>query len=94
MVREKSECVNMETKFKLGIAPKSHSGVTARLGVLLRKATQIRLLASRETLPVDMFNSDCVPYEVSRTYREIMAEFNCRRAQTSIEVQRNLLRGF
>ena len=84
----------MEMKFKLGIGPKSGSRVTARLGVAFRRATQIHLLTSNETIPVDMFNSVCAPCDASRTYGEIMAEFNCRCAQTSVEVQRNLLRGY
>jgi hypothetical protein len=46
-----------------------------------------------ESLSIDMLASSYLPYEASRTYREIMTEFNCRRTQNLVEIQRNSLRG-
>jgi hypothetical protein len=80
----------MEIKFKIGAEGKTLSGVTAGLGAYIRRIVKVSLPTSMEGISVDMFASDWLPYQASKTYRTILAESDCRRAQTIIELQRSL----
>lgn len=65
----------------------------ATFGDVLRRIASVRLPNLREGISVDMLTSEYLPYEASETYRRILAEFDCRRAETLVETQRQLLRG-
>jgi len=83
----------MEIRSRISVGGKTHYGVIASLGVALKRVAEIRVPTLRESLSVDMFTSNYLPYEASRTYRTIMTEFDCRRAQTIVEVRRHSMRG-
>jgi len=67
-------------------------GLAAVSGVL-RRVTSIHLPSLRESISIDMFTSDYLPYKASQTYRRIMTEFDCTRALAVVEAHRQLLRG-
>ena len=67
-------------------------GLAAVAGVL-RRITSIHLMSLRESISIDMFTSDCLPYKASQTYRRIMTEFDCTRTLAVVETQKILLRG-
>ncbi len=83
----------MEIRSRLGVGAKNNYGIIASLGVALKRVAQIRLPTLSEGISVDMFVSNYLPYDAAKTYRTIMTEFDCRRTQTVVEVQRHLLRG-
>jgi hypothetical protein len=62
-------------------------------GGILRRIASVRLPDLKESLSVDMLKSEYLPYEASETYRRILTEFDCKRAETLVETQRQLLRG-
>lgn len=64
----------------------------ANLGVALKRALELRLPTSRESLPIDMLVSDCLPYEASKTYRIMRTESACMQAENIAEAQRSLRR--
>jgi len=66
--------------------------LNANLGATIKRATEALLPASRESIPLDMLASNCLPYQASKTYRTMMTESDCRRAQAIVEVQRSLRR--
>lgn len=82
----------MEIRSKLGLGGKIHQGVVASLGVALRRVGQIRLPNLKERMSVDMFVSSYLPYEAEKTYRTIKIDYECRRGQALVEVQRHLAR--
>jgi len=65
----------------------------AAFGAVLKRIASVRLSNLRECISVDMFTSEYLPYEASETYHRILAEFECRRSETLVETQRQLLRG-
>jgi hypothetical protein len=75
------------------IRGRSPSSIVLSLGASLRRVFEIRLPALNESLSIDILASSYLPYEASRTYREIVTEFNCRRTQYLVDTQRNSLRG-
>jgi hypothetical protein len=85
--------IGMEIRSRLGLGGKTHRGVVAGLGVVSRRVGQIRLPSLKEGIPVEMFASSYLPYKAEKTYRTIMIEFECRRGQTLVEVQKHLARG-
>jgi len=82
----------MGIRSRLGVEGKTPLRTIANLGASIKRATDILLPNSRESIPLDMLASNCLPYEASKTYRTIMVESDCRRAQTIVEVQRSLRR--
>ena len=80
----------MGIRSKLGVEGKTTLRSIANLGVTIKRATEALLPTSRESIPLDMLDSNCLPYQASKTYRTIMTESDCRRAQTIVEVQRSL----
>jgi hypothetical protein len=72
---------------------KAYYRVMGSLGSSLRRIVANRLPVLRENISVDMFASNYLPYEASRTYRTIMIELDSKRAQALMETQRQLLRG-
>lgn len=83
----------MEIRFRpVGHAEKTHA-MLATFGAALRRIVSVRLPNLREGISVDMLTSAYLPYEASQTYHKILAEFDCRRAETLVETQRQLLRG-
>ena len=72
---------------------KVHSRVMSNLGASLRRIVANRLPVLKENISVDMFASNYLPYEASRTYRTIMIELDSKRSQALVETQRQLLRG-
>ena len=83
----------MEIRSRLDLAGKIHWSAAASLGVVLRRVGLIRLPSLKEGIPVEMFVSSKLPYKAEKTYRAIMIEFECRRSQTLLEVQKHLARG-
>jgi hypothetical protein len=83
----------MKIRSKLGLGGKTLQGVVPFLGAVSRRVGQIRLPNLKERMPVEMFVSSYLPYEAEKTYRTIMIEFECRRGQTPVEVQKQLARG-
>jgi hypothetical protein len=83
----------MGIRSRLSVEGKPPLRAIVNLGATIKRATEALLPTSRESIPLDMFASNCLPYEASKTYRTIMTEADCRRAQTIIEVQRSLSRG-
>jgi hypothetical protein len=83
----------MEIRSKLGVEAKAHNRMVKSLGVVLKRVTEMRLSNLKESISLNMFTSNCLPYEASKTYRTIMTEANCRRAQTLVDAQRYLTRG-
>jgi len=66
--------------------------LNANLGATIKRVTEVLLPASRESIPLDMLASDCLPYQASKTYRKIVSEYDCRRAQITSEAQQALRR--
>ena len=66
--------------------------LNANLAATIKRVTETLLPTSRDSIPLDMLASNCLPYQASKTYRTIMTEYDCRRAQTMVEVQRSLRR--
>ena len=83
----------MEIRSRLGLRGKTYQGVVAGLEAVSRRVDQIRLPSLKDRIPVEMFVSGYLPYKAEITYRIIMIEFECRRGQTLVEVQRHLARG-
>ena len=83
----------MGIRSKLGVEKGiRYIGLAAVSGVL-RRITSIHLMNIRESISIDMFTSDCLPYKASQTYRRIMTEFDCTRTMAVVETQKILLRG-
>jgi len=82
----------MGIRSRLGIAGKTPLRAIANLGASIKRATHALLPTSRESIPLDMVASNCLPYQASKTYRTIMTESHCRRAQIIAEVQQSLRR--
>ena len=83
----------MGIRFRLGVEGKTPLRAIANLGATIKRATEALLPTSRDSsIPLDMLASNCLPYQASKTYRTIMTESDCRRAQTILEVQRSLRR--
>jgi len=82
----------MEIKSKLGVEGKTPLRAIANLGATIKRATDILLPNSRESMPKDLLAPNCLPYQASKTYRTIMTESEWRHAQTIVEVQRSLHR--
>jgi len=82
----------MGIRSKLGVEGKTPLRVIANLGASIKRATDILLPTSRESMSMDMLASNWLPYQASKTYRTIMTESDCIRAQTIVEVQRFLRR--
>jgi hypothetical protein len=80
----------MGTRSRVGLEGNTQFGGIANLVTTIRRATEALLPTSREGMPFDMFSLNCLPFEASRTYKTMMAESDCRRAQTIAEVQRSL----
>jgi len=58
------------------------------LGSIFRRVATIHLENSSSNIPVDMFTASCLPHEAARTYRAMVAEFECKRSRALVEVQR------
>lgn len=74
----------------LGVEVKTTLRTIANLGAIIKRATDVLLPTSRESMPLDMLASNCLPYQASKTYRTIMTESDCKRAQIIVEVRRSL----
>ncbi len=79
-------------KSKSIVEGKSPFKSITNLGAAVRKATEILLPNSRESIPVDMFASSCLPYQASKTYKKLTTESDCKRTKTLIDVQMSLRR--
>jgi hypothetical protein len=82
----------MGIRSKLAVEGKTPLRVLANLGATIKRATDILLPNSRESMSKDMLASNWLPYQALKTYRKIMTESDCKRAQTIVEVQRFLRR--
>jgi len=82
----------MGIRSRLGVEGKTPLRTIANLGATIKRATEVLLPASSESMSFDMLASNCLPYQASKTYRTIVAESDCRRAQVIAEVQRSLCR--
>ena len=80
----------METTIKRVTSEKSHLGLTKSLGAVYQKVIKVSM---QNTLPSELFTYG-VPYEASRTYRNMKSEFECKRNQAMVEAHRQTLRGF
>ena len=90
-VQEQSrKMINMKIRSGLDVEGKTPLGTIANLGAIIKRATDVLLPTSRESMVKDMLVSNCLPYQASKTYRAIMTESDCRRAQMIVEVQRSL----
>jgi len=82
----------MGIRSRLGVEGKTPLRAIANLGASIKRVTDMLLLASRESMPLDMLASNCLPYQASKTYRTIITESDCRRAQTIVKAQQALRR--
>ena len=82
----------MGIRSRLGAEGKAPLTAIANLGAAIKRAVELRLPVSKESLPIDMLASNCLPYQASKTYRAIMIEAARMRAQTMVEAQRSLRR--
>jgi hypothetical protein len=82
----------MTMEFRLRVIGDNCFRVITRLGVAFKRVTSILPPTPKENLSVDMLAYNCLPYEVSRTYRSILTEFECRRGQNLAEVRQLQLR--
>lgn len=80
----------MGIRSRLSVEGKTPLKAIANLGAAIKRATDVLLPNSRESMSLDMLASNCLPYQAVKTYRTIMTESDCRRAQTVVEVQRSL----
>jgi hypothetical protein len=80
----------MGIKSALGVRAGSSLRAVADLGPLIRRVAAVLLPTSRESMPLDLLASNCLPYQASKTYRTIVTEADCNRAQAMVEVQRTL----
>ena len=83
----------MGIKVRLGVEGGVYHRAIANLGAALRRVAEIRLPTLQEGISFGMFASDSLPYEASKTYRTIMTEFDCTRAQTQIQTRQALWHG-
>lgn len=83
----------MEIRFRMGVRAEVYHRAIAKLGTAAKRVAEVRLLTLRDGISIDMFASDSLPYQATKTYRAIMNEFNYRRTQVQIEARRDLLRG-
>jgi len=81
----------MGIRSRFGVEGKPQRTI-ANLGAAIKRAVELCLPASRESLPIDMLASNCLPYQASKTYRTIMPESACMRAQIMVEAQQSLRR--
>jgi len=79
----------MGIRSRFGVHGKTPLRAIANLGATIKRATDALLLTSTESMSKDMFASTCLPYQASKTYRTIIAESDCRRAQIIAETQRS-----
>jgi len=63
------------------------SRALTNLGTFLRRVTSIQMVKSRQSIPIEMFAANCLPYEASRTYQTIMADFECERSRAQAEAR-------
>jgi len=84
--------MGMGIRSRLGVGGKTPLRAIANLGAAIKRAADVLLPTSRETISLDMLGSNWLPYQASKTYRTIMTESDCRRAQATSEVQRLLRR--
>jgi len=82
----------MGIRSRLGVDGKTPLRAIANLGATIKRATDALLLISTESMSKDMFASTCLPYQASKTYRTIIAESDCRRAQAIVCVHQSLPR--
>jgi len=82
----------MGIRSRLGIEGKPPLREIANLGTTIKRTTDVLLLTSTESMPKDMLDSTCLPYQASKTYRTIIAESDCRRAQAIVCVHQSMLR--
>ena len=80
----------MGIRSRLSVEGKTPLMAIANLGATIKRATEVLLPTSRESISLDMLASNCLPYQASKTYQTIIAESAARRAQTIGEVQRSL----
>jgi hypothetical protein len=80
----------MGIRFRSGIEGKTPLRSIANLGASIKGAVEVLLPTLRESIPLDMLASNCLPYQASKTYRTIMTESNCTRTQAFAEVRRSL----
>jgi len=82
----------MGKRSRLGVEGKIPLRAIANLGASIKRATDVLLPTSRESISKDMLASNCLPYQASKTYRTIITESDCRRAQTIVKAQQALRR--
>jgi len=82
----------MRTRSELDLEGQAHHQVIAHIRLGLKRIAEIRL-PSQKAISADMFASDCLPYEASKTYRTIMTQFDRQRAQVRKEAQLASLHG-
>ena len=80
----------MGIRARLGAELGPSLSTIADFGATIKRAASVLFPKSRESISCDMFASNYLPYQASKTFRTIIAESNCRRAQTITEVQRSL----
>lgn len=78
----------MGIRTRLGVEGEAYHRAVANVLEALKRATAERLSVFQDGISVGMFDSYSLPYEASKTYRTIMTEFRCRRAQTQLHAQR------
>lgn len=82
----------MKARFEGGLELKTQYGIAKNLGTIFRRVTGIHLGMFPKDVPIDMFNSSCLTYEALRTYRTIVAEFECKRSRALLEAHRQSFR--
>jgi hypothetical protein len=80
----------MGIRFRLGVEGRKSLGSITSLGISIKKAIDIFLPDSRESISKDMLVSEYLPYQASKTYKTIMTEYDCRRTQIRAEVRQSL----
>jgi hypothetical protein len=80
----------MGIRFRLGLEGRKSLGNITSLGVSIKKAVDMFLPDSRESISKDMLVSKYLPYQASKTYKIIMTEYDCRRAHIKADVRQSL----
>lgn len=83
----------MEIRYKGGLRTRAQFGLVKNLGTIFRRVTAIRLDVFHEGIAAEMFRAEYLPYEASETYRAIKLEFERRRSEAQLDVQRLTFRG-
>jgi len=70
---------------KGGLIAKAQFGLSKNLNAMMRRVSVLRVNTFHEGIGIGMFTARHLPYEASKTYRTIKAEFEYQRSRALVE---------